>query len=197
MVAFTTDVYNAYSKVLKNPIVILLYSMCFIQMVELEKKITPTLFDHLQSIFQDIVNNPSSPLVKVIAQALLWVVSVLAKYQTVVVPQVFVWVPYYIEETSANFNFSIIFSAVTLVLSSWSMIQTFVYGQLWYLYTELDDKNNKLIVLIFGIVTFVYEPFSLKVNSPLHDTISKLLVALPNISYTASNNITANSTIIK
>lgn len=185
MVDFFPDFLNAYAKIFTNPAIIVLYIACVVQMIEMEQQTTPTLFQHLIDITSDAANESSAlPIAAALAKAIVWLLKLVDKFKIQIIPQVFVWVPYFMKETSSNLYFTLIFSVVSLIYSSWSTLQTFLYGQVWYLFTEMEGKWNKVLVGVFAIVSFIYEPFGFHQDSPIHSAVSSLVLQIPTFNYT-------------
>jgi len=185
MTTIIEGVILAYSKLFKNPIVTALYLICFIQLIDMTKGLSPTLFDQLISILEQATTKPVIPLAKALASAILWLFKIVNNYRNILVPQTFVWIPYLLTDTSSELMFSLVLSSLTLILTSWSMIQSFVYTQLWYLYSELDNVWYKIVIVILALVTFMYEPFNLEEGSSAHEAVKSIIVSFPNINYTS------------
>ncbi|AYH53284.1 putative 22K protein [Pyrrhocoris apterus virus 1] len=186
MVDFFPDFINAYAKIFTNPAIIVLYIACVVQMIEMEQKISPTLFQHLIDITDDASKEADAlPIAAALAKAIVWILKLIDKYKTQIIPQVFVWIPYYMRETSSNLYFTLMFAIVSLIYSSWSILQTFLYGQVWYLFTEMEGKWNKVLVGTFAILTFIYEPFGFHQDSAIHSAFSSMILQLPTLNYSS------------
>lgn len=184
---FISAIGQALSKMMNNPFLMMIYGLAVIDMCDISAKKSVTLLHFFINCLQEAIKSSTSQITISILQAALYIFTFLANYEVILIGQIFVWIPVSFKSDTSSLLVTIIVSFVTVVFSYFSLIETFLFGLFWYLYSELVYTTHKIYIVAMFLVSLYIKFASTKdgVNH-MDEHMRHVLAALARYNYSVS-----------
>lgn len=146
---FLESVFDAYIKLISDPFSVILLIYALLELYSIYNHTN----DPVLTILIYVQGNKSTlGFIRNLVKLMVKVLTFITKFRDILVPQVFVWVPYVSKPEQRSLMASIFVSFAVLIVENYSPAYMLLVSQLWFLYNELEQNIHKtLIVCLSGL----------------------------------------------